>query len=229
MGATYLSMQLRTTDRDAAVAALEAIAVAKAASGLQFYVTEPVGGWLGIFPNFTPELERTAKALSGQLVCLVVLLLCAAEDDLYCMFFRDGKQLPWFKVGAPPETTRQRAGQARRQAGSARRGMRCTESGTTGRDSRGHHRRDLLVRATARCLRGRRHPKCLHQFRVSAARRTRRARDPRRADARAHRGAEVSKLNGATKCQRHQRGTALARARSTGSRGRSPDYGREST
>jgi hypothetical protein len=21
-------------------------------------------------------------------------------DDLYCMFFRDGKQLPWFKVGA---------------------------------------------------------------------------------------------------------------------------------
>ena len=101
MGATYLSMQLRTTDRDAAVAALEAIAVAKAASGLQFYVTEPVGGWLGIFPNFTPELEQTAKALSGQLVCLVVLLLSADEDDLYCMFFRDGKQLPWFKVGAP--------------------------------------------------------------------------------------------------------------------------------
>ena len=101
MGATYLSMQLRTTDRDAAVAALEAIAAAKAASGLQFYVTEPVGGWLGIFPNFTPELEQTAEALSEQLVCLVVLLLSADEDDLYCMFFRDGKQLPWFKVGAP--------------------------------------------------------------------------------------------------------------------------------
>lgn len=101
MGATYLSMQLRTTDRDAAVAALEAIAVANLASGLRFYVAEPVGGWIGVFPNFTPELEQTAKALSGRLACLVVLLLSADEDDLYCMFFRDGKQLPWFKVGAP--------------------------------------------------------------------------------------------------------------------------------
>jgi hypothetical protein len=101
MGATYLSMQLRTTDRDAAVAALEAISAAQAAYGLQFYVTESVGGWLAIFPNFTPELEHTAKALSARLACLIVLLLSADEDDLYCMFFRDGKQLPWFKVGAP--------------------------------------------------------------------------------------------------------------------------------
>ncbi|HEX9274924.1 MAG TPA: hypothetical protein VGA51_00800, partial [Casimicrobiaceae bacterium] len=93
MGATYLSMQLRTTDRDAAVVALEAIAVAKVASGLRFYVAEPVAGWIGVFPNFTPELEQTAKALSAKLACLVVLLLSADEDDLYCMFFRDGKQL----------------------------------------------------------------------------------------------------------------------------------------
>ena len=100
MGATYLSMQLRTTDRDAAVAELEAIAAANVGAGLHFYVTEPLGGWLAVFPNFTPELERTAKALSTRLGCLVVLLLSADEDELYCMFFRDGKQLPWFKVGA---------------------------------------------------------------------------------------------------------------------------------
>ena len=54
-----------------------------------------------MFPNFTPELERSAKALSAKLGCLVVMLLSADEDDLYCMFFRDGKQLPWFKIGAP--------------------------------------------------------------------------------------------------------------------------------
>src|SRR6185295_8697006 len=93
-------MQLHTTDRGTAVAALEVIAAANADAGLQFYVAEPVGGWLAVFPNFTPELERTAKALSARLGCLVVLLLSADEDDLYCMFFRDGKQLPWFKVGA---------------------------------------------------------------------------------------------------------------------------------
>jgi hypothetical protein len=101
MGATYLSMQLRSTDRDATVAALESISAAQPASDLQFYVTDPVDGWLGIFPNFTPELEKTAKTLSGKLACLIVLLLSADEDELYCMFFRDGKQLPWFKIGAP--------------------------------------------------------------------------------------------------------------------------------
>ena len=98
MGATYLSMQLRTSNRDAAVEALRAVAES-GESHLQFYIAQPSGGWLPIFPNFTPELEQTAKALSARLKCLLVLLLSADEDDLYCMFFRDGKQLPWFKIG----------------------------------------------------------------------------------------------------------------------------------
>jgi hypothetical protein len=99
MGATYLSLQLRTTDRDAVVAELHSIAAANAGVGLQFYVAQPRDGWLAVFPNFTPELERTTKALSARIDCLIVLLLSADEDDLYCMFFRSGKQLPWFKVG----------------------------------------------------------------------------------------------------------------------------------
>ena len=99
MGATYLSMQLRTTDRDAVVAELHTIAAANVGAGLQFYVAEPRDGWLAVFPNFTPELERAAKALSARVDCLIVLLLSADEDELYCMFFRNGKQLPWFKVG----------------------------------------------------------------------------------------------------------------------------------
>jgi hypothetical protein len=67
---------------------------------LRFFVADPVGGWLPVFPNFTPELERVAKTLSNSLACLIVLLLSADEDDLYCMFFREGKQLPWFKIAA---------------------------------------------------------------------------------------------------------------------------------
>jgi hypothetical protein len=98
MGATYLSLQLRTTDRDATLAALDAIAAAAPAARLRFYVAQPSDGWLAVFPNFTPEIERSAKALSATLGCLVLLLLSADEDELYCMFFRDGKQLPWFKV-----------------------------------------------------------------------------------------------------------------------------------
>ena len=101
MGATYLSMQIRTTDREAVAAALEAIASADAESGLRFYVAESIGGWLAVFPNFTLALERSAKAISARLKCLVVLLLSADEDELYCMFFREGRQLPWFKIGAP--------------------------------------------------------------------------------------------------------------------------------
>lgn len=99
VGATYLSMQLRTTDRARSVAALKTIAAENVAANLQFYVAEPSGGWLAVFSNFTPELERTGKILSAQLDCLIMLLLSADEDDLYCMFFRGGKQLPWFKVG----------------------------------------------------------------------------------------------------------------------------------
>jgi hypothetical protein len=105
MGATYLSLQLRMTDRDAAIACLGSIAAANAGAGLQFYVTESIENWLAVFPNFTPELERTAKTLSARLNCLVLLLLSFDEDDLYLMFFRNGKQLPWFKVGVGRKRT----------------------------------------------------------------------------------------------------------------------------
>ena len=105
MGATYLSLQLRMTDRDAALASLGSIAAANATAGLQFYVTEPIENWLAVFPNFSPELERTAKTLSAQLNCLVLLLLSFDQDDLYLMFFRNGKQLPWFKIAAGRKRT----------------------------------------------------------------------------------------------------------------------------
>ena len=105
MGATYLSLQLRATDRDTALDAVTAIVASIADPGLQVYVAEPRDGWLAMFPSFTPDLERSAKALSARLGCLIVLLLSADESDLYCMFFRDGRQLPWFKIGASRKRT----------------------------------------------------------------------------------------------------------------------------
>jgi hypothetical protein len=87
-------------DRERVAGALRAIAGANPGAGLQFYVTEPREGWTAVFPNFTPELERSAKTLSQTVGCLIVLLLSADEDDLYCMFFRGGKQLPWFKIAS---------------------------------------------------------------------------------------------------------------------------------
>lgn len=77
---------------------LGVIASANPEAHLQFYVAQPRDGWVAVFPNFTPEIERTGKQLSEGAGCLVVLLLSADEDDLYMMFFRDGKQLPWFKI-----------------------------------------------------------------------------------------------------------------------------------
>jgi hypothetical protein len=100
MGATYLSMQLRTTDRAETIVALRALTAASTDASVQFYIAESFGGWLPVYPSFTPELEHTAKTLSARLKCLLVLLLSADEDDLYCVFFRDGKQLPWFKIAA---------------------------------------------------------------------------------------------------------------------------------
>ena len=83
-----------------------------------FIVTEPIDKWLAVFPNFTPELERISKTLSAQLDCLILLLLSSDEDDLYLMFFRNGKQLPWFKVGVG----RKRTGKERDKLASQTRG-----------------------------------------------------------------------------------------------------------
>ena len=77
MGATYLSMHLRTADRAATIGALEAIAAAPADMPQQFFVADPADGWLALFPNFTPDLERTAKALSSKLGCLIVWSSCS--------------------------------------------------------------------------------------------------------------------------------------------------------
>jgi hypothetical protein len=113
MGATYLSMQLRTSNRDAVVAELRSVAAANAAAGLQFYVGEPMQGWL---------------------------------------FFRNGKQLPWFKIAAGKSRKGKERDKLAAQSRSACRGMRCGKPRTIGRGSCGRGRRDLFVGLAARSV-----------------------------------------------------------------------------
>ena len=56
----------------------------------RFYVAEPSDGWVAVFPNLTPEIDRFPKTLSASLGCFLVSLVSADENDLYCMYFRDG-------------------------------------------------------------------------------------------------------------------------------------------
>jgi hypothetical protein len=102
-------LQLRTTNRDGVISGLRAVAAESREWPPQFFVAEPADGWLAVFPNFVPDLERIAKEISARADCLALLLLSADEDDLYCMFFRAGKALPWFKIAAG----RRRAGKER--------------------------------------------------------------------------------------------------------------------
>jgi hypothetical protein len=105
MGATYYSLQLRTSERDPVVTALKDLAAHYKAENLRFYVAEPRDGWLAVFPSFIMDMENSVKALSTKIDCLIVLLLSADEDDLYCLFFRQGKQLPWLKIAAGRKRT----------------------------------------------------------------------------------------------------------------------------
>ena len=141
------AQQLRTTNRDAVVAELHSIAVANAAAGLRFYVAEPHGGWLPVFPNFRPELERVAKSSSASADCLIVLLLSADEDDLYCMFFQMAAA-PWLRLRSA-KAVAARSGQTGRQGGSARRGVRRGKPRTTSCGAGGRDSCDLFVRLAA--------------------------------------------------------------------------------
>jgi hypothetical protein len=52
MGATYYSLQLRTSERDPVVLALKDVATHYKAENLRFYVAEPRDGGLAVFPSF---------------------------------------------------------------------------------------------------------------------------------------------------------------------------------
>lgn len=75
MGATYLSLQLRTTDRNVAVAALTDIAAANVGSGMRFCVTETLDEWLKVFTltlyGALIQCERTGANITPR-SCLSV-------------------------------------------------------------------------------------------------------------------------------------------------------------
>ena len=109
MGATYLPMQLRRQTATPLLPRWRRSRRRILAQGCSSMCPSPLASGWPFFPISPPSWKRTLKALSARLGCLIVLLLSADEDELTGMFFRDGKQLPWFKVGAP----RKRVGKER--------------------------------------------------------------------------------------------------------------------
>jgi hypothetical protein len=100
MGATYLSFQLRSTDVRGVASFLKDAIRPNPHDHLRFFLSEPVNGWLAVYPSFSLALERLATDLSRQQQCLVLTLLSVDEDDFYCVFDRNGRQMTYFKIGA---------------------------------------------------------------------------------------------------------------------------------
>jgi len=69
MGASNLSLQIRTEDRAGVIAFLEVAAASSPPVGFRFSVAEPINGWLAVYPAFVMEVERLAKAISGVSCC----------------------------------------------------------------------------------------------------------------------------------------------------------------
>src|SRR5262245_19796838 len=97
MGATYLSIQANTTDRDGVIAFARSF-VDRHPQEFQCYVGEPLERWTAVYPLFSPATDLFAKELSGSLDCLVLSLVSADEDEVLCNFCQNGKDYSFFKI-----------------------------------------------------------------------------------------------------------------------------------
>jgi hypothetical protein len=92
MGATSVSLQIRSDDVLRMEAVLRRLVDGDASGQLEPYYGGLLNGWLGVYPRMHMDLEKTMRRLSGDLQALVLLLLSFDEDDFYCGVFRDGKE-----------------------------------------------------------------------------------------------------------------------------------------
>src|SRR5262245_34393500 len=96
MGATYLSMQAETTDRNAVIAFSKGFAERN--SEFECYVGEPIGLWTAVYPSFSPAIDPFARELSKAIASLVVTLVSLDEDEVMCNFCLAGKDLGFVKI-----------------------------------------------------------------------------------------------------------------------------------
>jgi hypothetical protein len=97
MGATYLSIQANTTDRDGVIVFARSF-VDKHPQEFQCYLGETLGRWTAVYPFLSPVMDLFAKELSGALECLVLSLVSADEDEVLCNFCQNGKDYSFFKI-----------------------------------------------------------------------------------------------------------------------------------
>jgi hypothetical protein len=97
MGATYISIQADTTDRENLLSFTTAF-VEKRPHEFQCYVGEPLGRWTAVYPSLSPAMDVFAKELSKALGCLALTLVSEDEDAVFCNFCQAGKDLSFFKI-----------------------------------------------------------------------------------------------------------------------------------
>jgi WD40 repeat protein len=97
MGAFFGSIQIRTTDRQLVLDALNSIVKRTH----RFLISPPINGWTSVFPNTGGQDEKVSKALAKKLN-LVMLHLLVHDDDVFCYWlYRDGKLID--KYNSCPE------------------------------------------------------------------------------------------------------------------------------
>src|SRR5262245_16036027 len=118
MGATYISFQAGTGDREGVLAFSRAF-VAAHPHEFQCYVGAPLGAWTAIYPVMSPAMDLFAKELSRALACVVLSLVSHDEDEVLCNVCEGGQDHSFFKITAgrrrPPK---QRGPVAKRLAAS---------------------------------------------------------------------------------------------------------------
>src|SRR5262249_5653099 len=97
MGATYLSIQAHTTDRDAVLACARSFA-GKHPNEFQCYVGEALGQWTAVYPSFSAVMDPFAKELAHALGSLVLTLASADEDEVLCNFCLAGRDYSYFMI-----------------------------------------------------------------------------------------------------------------------------------
>ena len=97
MGATYLSIQADTTDRNGILTFSQAFA-GRHSPEFQCYVGEPLGLWTAVYPAFSSAMDPFARELSKAFESLVLTLISADEDEVFCNFCLAGRDLGFFKI-----------------------------------------------------------------------------------------------------------------------------------
>lgn len=88
MGGFYGSVQVKTHDRDAVRAAVEAVA---AAQGIRCYLGPALDGWVGAYPQFNGQDASFGEEVASRLDA-PVLHLMVHDDDIFSYEFWDGGQ-----------------------------------------------------------------------------------------------------------------------------------------